>query len=125
MSLFPSVGSTVTKVLTNKNGTAAKVEFDDGCVLYVKYEAFVLDQGSHKSVSESIKVPTNDLVYRENLRPRRNPAKVERRSVQPKVMSESAYKELAEKALSRQSNRQDQIFKQWENETGQHDKDQL
>ena len=120
MSMFPSVGSTVTRVAVNKTGTIAKVEFDDGTSLLVKYEALVIDEPSNDQipVQKESKVLLSGGA---NIVPKVKTNKVTKPVAAKPVMSESAYKELAAQALKRQSNRQDKVFKQWESDTGQFD----
>ena len=115
MSLFPQVGSKVIKVLTNKTETAAKIVFDDGNSIYVRYDALILDRKNpplKESVHRPIPTPRNSLVNRQT---RRLPPKV----TPAKVMTEADYKAAAQMVLSKQSSRQDKIFEQWEKDTGQ------
>lgn len=126
MSMFPSVGSTVTKVLANKSGTVAKVEFDDGTSLLVRYEALVIDSSESEDSTpvrqESRVMMTGGAKVRQHQVPAKSAKQVApQKSSSPMMMSEAAYKELASKALKRQESRQEQLFKQWEKDTGQFD----
>lgn len=119
MSMFPSVGSTVTKVLTNKSGTTAKVEFDDGTSLLVRYEALVVDCSEPEAapVKESRVLMSGGL----NIKNRAKPAIEKKSVVKQKVVSESQYKEMAAKALKKTQSRQDKLFNEWEHVSGQFD----
>lgn len=126
MSAFPSVGSTVTKVLANKSGTTAKVEFSDGTSLLVRYEALVIDSGDidvSPSEPQSTHLSESKIRMKQQIAAMKSKqhsvSKVSKSSTQ--VLDESAYKQLAAQALKRQSDRQEKVFKSWENETGQHD----
>jgi hypothetical protein len=123
--MFPSVGSTVTRVVTNKSGTTAKVEFDDGTSLLVKYEALVIDESSpapkiEKPVRNESRVLMSGGAKVPKLRTSSKTITSSSTAPDP-VLNESAYKALAAKALKRQSARQEKAFSSWERETGQFD----
>lgn len=125
MSLFPSVGSTVTKVLTNKSGTTAKVEFDDGTSLLVKYEALVINEGESRIRSESVnynrpKVSVNRILGGKNLN-RPTAVQTEAAKLRSQVQDDAKFKLLAAQAAERSKNRSAQLMKEWEDATGQHD----
>lgn len=115
MSLYPSVGSTVTRVLTNKSGTTAKLEFSDGTSILVKYEALVIDtENSDVIVKKPVKHESKIVMSggMKRLKPASNKAKSQ-------LISESQYKEMASKVLKQQQNRSDKLFSQWEQASGQ------
>ena len=118
MSMFPSVGSTVTRVATNKTGTIAKVEFDDGTSLMVKYEALVID--CDQSSQEPPVQKESRVLMSGGIKPKAKATQKATVKV-PQMMNESAYKQLAAQALKKQQSRQEKVFKNWESETGQFD----
>ena len=133
MSLFPSVGSTVTKVLTNKSGTTARVEFDDGTSLLVKYEALVIDQGSSGVVEtsapvtirkESRVVQTRSVPARRPMtmqRPAMSKIQLENQKLKTDVQDDAKFKMLAAQAMEKSKSRSERLFEQWEKDSGQHD----
>ena len=124
MSLFPSVGSTVTKVLTNKSGTTAKVEFDDGTSLLVKYEALVIDQGSSSEVSQPVEGVRKEskIIQTKSLQPKiSNKIHLENQKLKNQVQDDAKFKILAAQAMEKSKNRSQRLFEQWEKDSGQHD----
>lgn len=128
MSLFPSVGSTVTKVLTNKSGTTARVEFDDGCSLLVKYEALVIDQGSSVPASntivrrESLSVSNRaSSIRRPTIQKQVSRVQLENQKLKNQVQDDAKFKILAAQAMEKSKSRSEKLFEQWEKDSGQHD----